>query len=505
MTEGALSADEARQRLYEIMKRDAGFEEKAREALELGRQYLAVQSGFVSKVEQQTNHYEVLISTGGADGVVPEGMTTDLRGTYCRHTLERDSPLAFHDVEQQEEIENLERGNFDCYHGTTLTVDTEPFGTVCFVSLDARGERFTEAETMFAELVARLLEHELEHDRQQAELSRQTSLINVLDRVLRHNLRNEMTIIRANAQLGWEGGCTECELIVERSDNLIEMSEAARDLGKLINTDFDRQQMQVEELVGRLETRVTESYPDVQLVVDTPDSLVLSAYPSLESALWELLENAGEYAGPNPSVTLSVRPQPDAVTIAISDDGPGMPQPERDALQAGTETQLIHGSGIGLWTAYWVAASHGGDLDIETDDGTTVRLSLPRASSGSEIDSTEPLLSRAPDRYQAAFTNAQIPLLLLDESGRIIDANEQAETLFGQTRSSLLGRNGTELFAEVERSELFADATSSRQVETDTAETPTVRWQVSNDIIPGQHLMQLQPVRTRQTNPSRYS
>ena len=101
MSAGSLDADEARHRLYGIMKGDDPFESKAREALELGTAYLGVETGFVTRIEPEIDYWETVVSTDGAGGMVPEGMRTDLSGTYCRHTLERDSPLALHDVPNQ--------------------------------------------------------------------------------------------------------------------------------------------------------------------------------------------------------------------------------------------------------------------------------------------------------------------------------------------------------------------------------------------------------------------
>ena len=211
MSQTVRSADDARHQLYEIMKRDDSFEQKAKDALELGTAYLDVDSGFLTRIESDTDHWETIASTDGADGLVPLGMTSNLNGMYCRHTIERDSPLALHDIPNQQTA--VEAAEFDCYHGTTLTVNDEIYGTVCFVAVDARNDPFSEAETMFAELVGRLLEHELEYERQRDQLARQTSLVNVLDRVLRHNIRNELTIIRANARLHGEKheDCSECE------------------------------------------------------------------------------------------------------------------------------------------------------------------------------------------------------------------------------------------------------------------------------------------------------
>ena len=441
MSQAVHSADEARHQLYEIMKRDASFEQKAKKALELGRAYLDVDSGFLTRIDTEADHWETVVSTDGTDGVVPPGMKTNLSGMYCRYTLERDSPLALHDIPQQDTT--IQADEFDCYHGTTLAVNNEPYGTVCFVAREGRSEPFSEAETMFAELVSRLLEHELEHERQREQLSRQTSLVNVLDRVLRHNIRNELTIIRANARMHDERHdvCSECEQIVTAADELIGMSETARQLGKAINADLDRRPLDLAHVVRTVVEQAYDMYPSLTVDTDLPDRLVVSAYPSVETALWELVENVAEHTGPQPHATISLSETDDTVQLEVADDGPGLPDSEQDVLQAGTETQLAHGSGLGLWSVYWVALNHRGELTLDTTEGTRVTLSLPRQSADEAVAShSEPQIERAGERYEAAFETAPTGLVILAEGGEVLEANERAEDLLACGDSSYGGQ-----------------------------------------------------------------
>ncbi|WP_407647948.1 ATP-binding protein [Halarchaeum nitratireducens] len=65
----------------------------------------------------------------------------------------------------------------------------------------------------------------------------------------------------------------------------------------------------------------------------------------------------------------------------MHDDGPGIPAAEVEVLTNGTESDLEHGSGLGLWTVVWCLRRLGGDVTFErTDDGTTVRLWLPETT-----------------------------------------------------------------------------------------------------------------------------
>jgi nitrogen-specific signal transduction histidine kinase len=495
------SADEARHRLYEIMKQEGEFESKARDALELGTAYLGVDSGFVTRVDPDTDHWETIVSTDGTDGLVPTGATKNLSGTYCRHTLERDSPLAVHDIPASDKIDD--DGGFQCYHGTTLTVEGDPYGTVCFVAQDAREQPFDEAETMFAELVGRLLEHELEHHRQQEELARQTTMINVLDRVLRHNIRNDVTVMRAMGQLLAEEreDCRKCATIVEKADNLVSMSETARHLGKLINEESQRRPVDLAAVTRSTVADARENHPEASITTDLPAELVVPVLGSLETALWEVVENAVTHTGARPEVHVSLAETEDCVELVVEDDGPGIPDSERHVLETGTETQLSHGSGLGLWSVYWIVTSHGGGIDIDVTSGTRIRLRLPREAT----TTNEPEGRRAADRYRAAFESVPVGLLILDDDGWIVGANDRVCELLDRRSDQLTGRKLGDVSsaADFEIGEHAAEppdaVETDRQTPTDVTETLTVETgdghggtlgcRTVRDIVPGQHLL----------------
>ncbi|MUV90188.1 histidine kinase, partial [Halapricum sp. CBA1109] len=65
-------------------------------------------------------------------------------------------------------------------------------------------------------------------------------------------------------------------------------------------------------------------------------------------------------------------------SLTVADDGPGIPDRERAVLDSGTETQLEHGLGMGLWSINWAVTRVGGDLSVADNDprGTVVTVRL---------------------------------------------------------------------------------------------------------------------------------
>ncbi|WP_435062865.1 GAF domain-containing sensor histidine kinase [Halobaculum sp. EA56] len=390
MSDTALAAPEAREKLYERVRRDVPFDRKAEDALELGRRYLGVENGHLTRVDRETDHWEALASTDPNDGRFHAGLELDLNETYCRRTVEADGQIALHDAPEQGWADDpaYETHELRCYQGTTLVLDGDPYGTVCFVASDAR-EEFDDDELLFAELVARLLERELERERHEAELERQTALATVLNRVLRHNLRNDMCVVRGHAQLMAEEleDDSAGEVVLDHIDGLLELSEKARELDRVVSAEFEYESVDVPTLVEGVVESVAGDYPAASVSVDADGRATADLLPSFERAVEELVENAVKHGGEEPTVAVAVESVPNAVEIRIADDGPGLPDHEAEVLNAGTESPLLHGSGLGLWLVRWIVSGHGGSVEAtDTDDGTTMTVSVPRTPRLTGVD-----------------------------------------------------------------------------------------------------------------------
>lgn len=225
--------------------------------------------------------------------------------------------------------------------------------------------------------------------RKATERLRRERLIRVLNRVLRHNLRNDVTVINGFAELLGEGASGEdahaIERIVETTDRLMSLAESARTLEQNLESPPDVEPIDVVPVVERAATQVDARYPDAAVSVETPDSALALGAPRLETAVWELVDNAAKHAGDQPSVTIEVTTG-ERVGIRVADDGPGLPDIERSVLATGEETPLVHGRGLGLWLVYWIVETLDGTLDVRVADGTRIEIRLPRATASGGTD-----------------------------------------------------------------------------------------------------------------------
>jgi PAS domain S-box-containing protein len=205
------------------------------------------------------------------------------------------------------------------------------------------------------------------------ELKRRERHLRVIHRFLRHNLRNKMTVIEGTAGL-LTGNLSDPEheaqmtQIREAADELIELSETAHDLLQIaIEADADRRPVDLDRTLADVEREIADRYPDASVEVYTGQECWVSADWRLAAVFEELVENAVEHAGEEPTVEVSVEQREDGVTVRVADDGPGIPDGELAGITTDEElSQLTHGTGFGLWLVRSVLDDYGGDISHET-------------------------------------------------------------------------------------------------------------------------------------------
>lgn len=213
------------------------------------------------------------------------------------------------------------------------------------------------------------------------ELKRRKVQISVLNRVLRHNIRNDLTVIRGRLDMAQRecGAAEHLEGVYEKTEALISSAKKARHIQRLID-DPEVRQHDASEFVDFMLSRARTEFPEATIEADIESGpMPVLASNGLQHALWELIENAGQYAGDAPTIEVTMERAGDVARIAVADDGPGISPVEHEVLEAGVESEVEHGSGLGLWLVHWVVDRSGGEVTFEHDDGTVVTVSLPLA------------------------------------------------------------------------------------------------------------------------------
>ena len=210
--------------------------------------------------------------------------------------------------------------------------------------------------------------------------------LDVLNRIIRHNLRNEMTVVLGHADIianraEDEQIRTSAEKITQSGDRLLTTGEKAREFEKLRKGTRRSEPVEIGALVVDVVADVRAAFPSATVdVTASGDGPTVETDPGVLSlVLSNLLENALTHAADDdPTVEITVtETDSGGVEIRIDDDGPGIETDELTPIRKGRETSLEHSTGIGLWVVSWGVSMLGGEIEFDTDDeGTAVSLCL---------------------------------------------------------------------------------------------------------------------------------
>jgi signal transduction histidine kinase len=204
--------------------------------------------------------------------------------------------------------------------------------------------------------------------------------LTVLNRILRHNVRNDLDVVLAYAD-----HVDDEELrtgIRESTTNLLELSTKVREAEAVMTESTDSpESVDLTDLASTVVDQFRSENESADISLVCPDAVTISSHRAvLRQVLFELVENSLEHTTADaPRVELSVREVSDGtVELSVADDGPGIPERDREMLAAGTETQLEHGQGIGLWFVNWAVTQLGGEIQFRENDpeGSLVTIRL---------------------------------------------------------------------------------------------------------------------------------
>jgi PAS domain S-box-containing protein len=210
-----------------------------------------------------------------------------------------------------------------------------------------------------------------EREEYEAELEALTEELETLNRVIRHDIRNDMAIV-----LGWaemlaghvdEEGQAYLEKILRSGNHVVETTKTARTVVDAVTGDATvgvgstslRSVLRSEIDLRR------ESFPDAEFDVTTeiPD-VTVRANDMLSSVFRNLLNNAVQHSDADtPYVEVSCTVDGETVTVSIGDNGPGISEDRREAVFGKGEKGLESpGTGLGLYLVRTLVDEFGGDV-----------------------------------------------------------------------------------------------------------------------------------------------
>ena len=210
----------------------------------------------------------------------------------------------------------------------------------------------------------------------------------VMNRILRHDLRNDMNVVVGHAEMLSDHDdrtvSSHAETIRKKALSLVNLGDKVRTIDKQLHgVDRDLREINISQILREEIDTVHEESPSV-IIRSRIEEVAILGNPLIRIAISNLLTNSIEHndnKAPEIEVELSHRSETDRIELQIRDNGPGIPEGEKRAITNEGETPLEHISGLGLWLVKWIVDGMHGTLSITENSprGTIVTLSFPAA------------------------------------------------------------------------------------------------------------------------------
>lgn len=206
-----------------------------------------------------------------------------------------------------------------------------------------------------------------------------------------HELRTPLTVIQGESDIALRGAD---KTVGEYKEALSRTRMAASHTANLINdllfisrkeSGSLRLAVETVDLTKLIGAVISLSGQDVEFTPPSDPVIILADGKRLQQAVLALLENAKRHGGK--TIKMALDAQPDAVEVAVSDDGPGIAGKEKELVferffrGSNASSQYTEGLGLGLPIVRSIAEAHGGTAKITDREptGTTVVLTVPNA------------------------------------------------------------------------------------------------------------------------------
>jgi len=358
--------------MYEIIAdRSLSFDEQVGRLLAVGRSTLDADYGVLARIDGERWTAEVV---DVPEGTISVGDVYPLSATNCERTVTTEQTLVLGDVAEDApdlaERDGVTEWGVACYLGAPVHVDDEVYGTFCFYDTEPR-DGFDDWEVTVVDLMSRWVGAERERERRTERLERQNERLDSFASFVSHDLRGPLSALRGWLDMAEETGDPEqfakARDAADRMESLIDDLLVLARVGDLSG---DRERVAL-ATAARTAWRGVET-GDARLVVETDRALLADPGP-FEQLLVNLFRNSVEHGstGDDP-VTVTVGETPDGFYVA--DDGPGVPEDERErVLDSGYSTDR-EGTGFGLAIVREVATAHGWDVSLGAAESGGLRV-----------------------------------------------------------------------------------------------------------------------------------
>jgi PAS domain S-box-containing protein len=223
------------------------------------------------------------------------------------------------------------------------------------------------------------------------QLEAQRDNLEVLNQIMRHDIRNDLQIILAYADLfeteAEEGDAKYVERVRNAARDAVAITTTARDVTEvMLQTDEETQPVRVRPVLEDEVDDAQSRYDSALIILDGPlPDVSVRADDMLASVFRNLLSNAVQHNDKEvPEVTVSATDGDGQVLVRIADNGPGISDDRKvEIFEQGEAGLDSGGTGLGLYLVETLVDRYGGSVRVEDNDpGAIFIVELPLADAG---------------------------------------------------------------------------------------------------------------------------
>lgn len=210
----------------------------------------------------------------------------------------------------------------------------------------------------------------------EADLRRKNEQFSLLNRIVRHDIRNDMTVINGWTDLLRDDlpaeYADELDRISRASQHTLELTKEARDVMELLegDDDPDLHPVSLKQLLTDEVDRVRTFFEQVEVQVEDIPDVQVRANAMLSSVFGNILNNAVQHNDAETvRITIGTEHTNGTIRVRIADNGPGIPEQQRiDIFERDTKGLDSEGAGLGLYLVEALVTAYGGDVWISDNE-----------------------------------------------------------------------------------------------------------------------------------------
>jgi len=209
-------------------------------------------------------------------------------------------------------------------------------------------------------------------------LEEQRDNLEILNQVMRHDIRNDLQVVVGYATVLREfvddEGRDHLGRVIASGRDAVEITKTAADVAEvMLSATTETKSVGLRHVLTDRIDEVAATHADAILTTEgTVPDVAVPADDMLGSVFQNLLTNAIVHNhGPVREVAVSVTVADDTVAVRIADNGPGIPDSRKDAIFEGGEKGLdSEGTGLGLYLVETLVDRYDGDVWVEDNEPT---------------------------------------------------------------------------------------------------------------------------------------